>query len=273
MNFDIILLSIIQGLTEFLPVSSSAHLALAPRLLGLTEYGLDMDAFLHLGTLFAAIIYFRKEILAMLSSFVIASTAKPSNAESKAINRKLALAILLATIPAVIIGFSFKDFFGSDLVRSSYGIAITLVLGSLLMFIADHYAKQQTQNKEISELGYTEIFFIGIMQCLALFPGVSRSGSTISAGLFASLNREQAARFSFIVGLPAIGGAGLLALKDLLTSPIMETSLDYQELGIGFLVSFISGYLAIDFMIKFLKNHSLTWFIVYRIILAGFIIL
>lgn len=261
MNFDIILLSIIQGLTEFLPVSSSAHLALAPRLLGLTEYGLDMDAFLHLGTLFAAIIYFRKEIIAMLMSFTSEDT----------VNRKLALAILLATLPAVAIGFSFKDFFGSDLVRSSYGIAITLVLGSLLMFVADRYSKKQISNKEITDLGYTEIFFIGIMQCLALFPGVSRSGSTISAGLFATLNREQAARFSFIVGLPAIAGAGLLALKDLLTSPI--TNLDYQELGIGFLVSFVSGYLAIDFMIKFLKSNSLIWFIVYRIILAGFIIL
>ena len=272
MNFDIILLSIIQGLTEFLPVSSSPHLALAPRLFGLTEYGLDMDAFLHLGTLFAAIIYFRKEILAMLSGLVIASTAKQSSKDNKT-NRKLALAILLATVPAVVIGFSFKGFFSSDLVRSSIGIAITLILGSALMFFADNFAKKQTQNKEINDLGYTEIFFIGIMQCLALFPGVSRSGSTISAGLFATLNREQAARFSFIVGLPAIAGAGLLALKDLLASPIMETSLDYQELGIGFLVSFISGYLAIDFMIKFLKNHSLTWFIVYRIILAGFIIL
>ncbi|MDA0771671.1 MAG: undecaprenyl-diphosphatase UppP [Cyanobacteria bacterium] len=270
MNFDIILLSIIQGLTEFLPVSSSAHLALAPRLLGLTEYGLDMDAFLHLGTLLAALIYFRKEILAMLSGLVIASVAKQSSKDNK-INRKLALAILLATLPAIAVGFSFKDFFGSDLVRSSMGIAITLVLGSLLMFVADRYSKKQISNKEITDLGYTEIFFIGIMQCLALFPGVSRSGSTISAGLFATLNREQAARFSFIVGLPAIAGAGLLALKDLLTSPI--TNLDYQELGIGFLVSFVAGYLAIDFMIKFLKSNSLIWFIVYRIILAGFIIL
>lgn len=270
MNFDIILLSIIQGLTEFLPVSSSAHLALAPRLLGLTEYGLDMDAFLHLGTLLAAVIYFRKEIMAMLMSFVIArsETTKQSNAGTQ---RKLALAILLATMPAVIIGFSFKGFFSSDLVRSSMGIAITLVLGSALMFFADQFYKKQSSTKEIHDLSIIEIFFIGLMQCLALFPGTSRSGSTISAGLFASLNREQAARFSFIVGLPAIAGAGLLAFKDLISNPVTE--LNYLDLGTGFVVSFIAGYLAIDFMIKFLKNHSLIWFIVYRIILAGFIIL
>ncbi|MDD9897631.1 MAG: undecaprenyl-diphosphatase UppP [Candidatus Melainabacteria bacterium] len=262
-HLEITILSIIQGLTEFLPVSSSGHLALAPRLLGLHEFGLDMDAFLHLGTLFAAVIYFRSEIIAMLKSFV---------SEDK-VNRKLALAILLATIPAVVIGFGFKDFFGSNLVRSSSGIAITLVLGSILMWFADNFSKKNSQNKDIKELGYKEIFFIGLMQCLALFPGTSRSGATISAGLFMNLNREQAARFSFIVGLPAIAGAGLLALKDLLSSPVMHAGLDYTSLGLGFLLSFISGYFAIDFMIKFLRERSLTWFIVYRLIIAALVLL
>lgn len=258
MNFEILILSIIQGITEFLPVSSSGHLALAPRLFGLHEFGLDMDAFLHLGTLFAAIIYFRKEIIDMLLSFV-------SNDKA---NRKLALAILLATIPAVVIGFGFKDFFSSNLVRSSAGIAITLILGSALMWFADSWSNRNLQKKDIKELSYREIFFIGLMQCLALFPGTSRSGSTISAGLFVNLSREQAARFSFIVGLPAIAGAGLLALKDLISSPVMEAGLDYSNLGLGFIASFVSGYLAIDFMIKFLKNNSLICFIVYRVLLA-----
>lgn len=255
-HLEIIFLALIQGLTEFLPVSSSGHLALAPKLFGFNDPGLDLDAFLHLGTLLAVLIYFRAEVLAMLKSFI----------SKDPLNRKLSIGIIIATIPAMALGFGFKSFFESDLARSPASIMITLGLGSILMFAADRFINRNPSTKEISNLSFKEMFFIGTMQALALFPGVSRSGATISAGLFTKLNREEAARFSFIVGLPAVGGAGLIAIKDLI-SDIGLSNIDWSTMSIGFLVSFISGYLAIDFMIKFLKTQSLSLFIIYRIAL------
>lgn len=267
-HIEIIFLALIQGLTEFLPISSSGHLALAPKLFGFKDPGLDLDAFLHLGTLLAVLIYFRAEVLAMLKSFISNDPA----------NRKLSIGIIIATIPAMALGFSFKSFFESDLARSPESIIITLGLGSILMFMADRfssstYLKKEAEacearnaSKNITDLSYKEMLFIGAMQALALFPGFSRSGATISAGLFIKLNREEAARFSFIVGLPAVGGAGLIAVKDLI-SDIGLSNIDWSMMGTGFLVSFVSGYLAIDFMIKFLKTQSLNLFIIYRILL------
>ncbi len=260
---EIALLAVIQGLTEFLPISSSGHLVIVPKLFGFKDPGLDVDAFLHLGTLAATLIYFRKEVLAMLTSFFSKNAA----------DRKLTIGIIIATIPAIAIGFGMKDFFESGLVRSTASIVTTLLLGSALMYSADLLVKKRVEHKTIEDLSLKQMFFVGVMQTLALFPGVSRSGSTISAGLFTGLSREAAARFSFLVGLPAIAGAGLLAVKDLISSPVIDSSLDCGSLALGFVLSFISGYLAIDFMIKYLKNHSLIWFIVYRVVLAGVLLI
>ena len=257
----IIILATIQGLTEFLPISSSAHLVLVPRLFGFSDPGLDVDAFLHLGTLAATLIYFRKEVLAMLQSFI---SKRPAD-------RKLALGIIIATIPVLGIGFGFKGFFEADIVRSLLSMIVTLLLGSVLMYYADNFIKKQKQHKTIEDLSIKEMLFVGLMQTLALFPGVSRSGSTISAGLFVGLGRDSAARFSFLVGLPAVAGAGLLALKDLVETGINSDS-SIIPLFLGFITSFIVGYLAIDFMIKFLKNHDLMGFIVYRIVLASILL-
>ena len=259
---EITILATIQGLTEFLPISSSGHLVIAPKLFGFTDPGLAVDAFLHLGTLAATLIYFRKEVFAMLKSFFSNHPA----------DRKLALGIIIATIPAIAIGFGLKSFFESDLVRSTTSIAVTLLLGSVLMYFADSFLKKREITKEINNLNFKQMFFVGLMQTLALFPGVSRSGSTISAGLFMGLSRDQAARFSFLVGLPAVAGAGLLALKDLMETGINSDS-SIIPLFLGFITSFIVGYLAIDFMIKFLKNNNLWGFIVYRVILAGILLI
>ncbi len=259
---EIIILAVIQGLTEFLPISSSAHLVIAPKLCGFCDPGLDVDAFLHLGTLAATLIYFRKEVLVMFKSFI-------SNNPTE---RKLAIGILIATIPVIAIGFGFKAFWGSEMIRSTMSIVITLLLGSVLMYCADAFTKKRQEHKPIEDLSIKEIFFVGLMQTLALFPGVSRSGSTISAGLFTGLSRDSAARFSFLVGLPAVAGAGLLALKDLAEGGLNSDS-SIIPLFLGFITSFIVGYLAIDFMIKFLKNHNLMGFIVYRVVLAIFLLL
>lgn len=299
--FEIAILGIVQGLTEFLPISSSAHLALLPKLLGWQDPGLDVDAFLHLGTLFAVLIYFWKDLLDLVV---------------RRDKHKLLLAIIIATLPAIAIGFGFKNFFESDFVRSYTVIAVTLIAGSILMWAADYFHnciyESGVQNdtssklqscflndllrtrfgllkKSMVDLKLVMIFFIGCMQALALFPGVSRSGATISGALFMGLNRSDAAKFSFLLGAPAVAGAGLLAVKDMLENLLsngvgasfMGTSwfdivsvMNYWlPLGIGFTASFISGYFAIGFLIKFLQSRSLMSFIVYRMALALFILL
>ncbi len=248
---QIAILALVQGLTEFLPISSSGHLVLVPKLMGWQEHGLDLDAFLHLGTLAAVLVYFRNDLIDLVLH-----------------KRKLGLAIILATMPAVLLGFGAKAYFSSDAVRSIASICITLILGSLLMVLADIYASARAEFKATEQMKIIDVLWIGCAQALALFPGVSRSGATISAGLFSGLKREDAARFSFLLGVPAIAGAGLLAVKDMLETGV---ELSYAGLGLGFIISAVSGYLAIDFLIKFLKTQSMKWFVIYRVVLAGFL--
>lgn len=258
------LLAIIQGITEFLPISSSGHLALAPKLFGFTDPGLAVDAFLHLGTLFAAIIYFRKDIIEMLLGLI------GKNPQHK----KLALEIMVATIPVVIVGFLFKDFFSDyPLLRDVKFIAFTLAAGAVLLWISEIYSKKLSKHKNIFESNFLSMFFVGCMQTLALFPGMSRSGSTIMGALFTGIAKEDSARLAFLVGLPAIAAAGLLSVKDLIEA---DGNLVYSSgsiLGLGFVLSFVSGYLAIDFMIKFLKTQSVISFVIYRIILAVILVM
>jgi len=248
-HLQIAVLALVQGLTEFLPISSSGHLVLVPKLLGWQEHGLDLDAFLHLGTLVAVLVYFYKDLVDIVLH-----------------KRHLGIAIIIGTLPAVLLGFGAKTYFSSEAVRSVASICVTLILGSVLMIVADVAANARTEFKNSQDLKILDIFWIGCAQALALFPGVSRSGASISAGLFTGLSREDAARFSFLLGVPAIAGAGLLALKDMAQTGVQ---LDYSSLGLGFIVSAISGYLAIDFLIKFLKTQSLRGFVIYRVVLAG----
>lgn len=255
---SVIILALIQGLTEFLPVSSSGHLILIPKLFHLQNFGLDFDAFLHIGTLFAVVVYFRDDILNLIKGFLGIDKSYS----------KLSYGILFATIPVVLIGLGFKDFFETELIRSIDFVAYMLIIGSVLMLVAEKFF---SSTKDMKELGLMQMIFVGLVQCLALFPGMSRSGSTIAAGIFSGLKKEEAARFSFLLGLPAIAGAGLLAIKDMLEAGALE--LGMAELSLGLLISFVSGYLAIDFLLKFLKNQSLTIFVIYRVVMAIVLIL
>ncbi len=265
------LLAIIQGITEFLPISSSGHLALAPKLFGFTDPGLAVDAFLHLGTLFAALIYFRKDILEMILGLVSFGKKDAAASNTTSPYRKLALEIIVATIPVMLIGFLFKDFFSeSALLRSTKFIAFTLAFGGILMLVAENYSRKLTEHKNIFQSNFLSMFFIGLMQTLALFPGMSRSGSTITGALFTGIQKADSARLAFLVGLPAITAAGLLAMKDLMEAGVDLDSLNI--LGVGFILSFVSGYFAIDFMIKFLKTKSLIGFVVYRLMLAAILL-
>lgn len=258
--FSLAVLGIVQGLTEFLPVSSTGHLILARDFLGFTtEYGLAIDAVLHLATALAVLVYFRKDILRLVRSFF----TWISGGSVVRQDRTLIVALILGTIPAVIIGLSIENSIEHTF-RNPELVAYALIGGSALFFIAERlatHAKELTVGKGI---------LIGFFQALALIPGVSRSGATISGGLLLGLPREAAARFAFLLSFPVILGAGILKFFELGSVGVLSTH--GGALLVGALAAFISGLLAIYGLLKFLKNNTLDIFIVYRLLLAGVIL-
>jgi len=244
--FQSAILGLVQGLTEFIPVSSTGHLIIAREFLGLPLLGtISFDATLQLATALAVICYFWRDILSLYK------------------NKKLLLALIIGTIPAVIFGLLLEDYMDSNF-RSVYVVAGSLIVGSVVFWLAEKFAKQST------EINIKNSIIIGLFQCLALVPGFSRSGATISGGLFTGLKREEAARFSFLLSIPIILGSGLKKLFDIYSAGELATL--ESSLLIASIFAFVSGILAIHFLIKFLKNHSLNYFGVYRIILAIVII-
>lgn len=240
-----ILLAIVQGATEFIPVSSSAHLVILPTFFKVSQPTLFFDVSLHFGTFLALLIYFRKEIIGFFKS-------------SKE-NFNLFVAILIATFPAVLAGVLFKDFF-EKIFQKPLWAAFFLIINGLLLILAERLA---TFKKEGLNLNCIESLMIGVAQAFAIFPGISRSGATISAGLFLGLKREEAARFSFLLALPIFLGTFLFEIKDLTLShvPLLKTA-------IGVLVSFVTGYLVIDFLLKYLKKGSLYLFAFYCLLVG-----
>lgn len=230
-----IILGVIQGLTEFIPVSSSGHLVLAREFLSVHGNDLAFDAVLQLATVLAVLVYFRKDLWALVYDW-----------------KKLKI-IILATIPAVIVGLFLENYM-ETVFRNVLLVAIMLVVGSFIMLLSEFFA---TQNKS---LNLKNGFMIGLFQCLALVPGMSRSGMTISGGLFTGLSREEATRFSFLLSFPIILGSGLKKVFDIQTFDL--------SFGLAFVTAFIVGLAAIHFLIKFLKTHTLRTFAWYRIILA-----
>jgi undecaprenyl-diphosphatase len=256
---------IIQGLTEFLPVSSSGHLVLFHDFLKFNlPDDLSFDVILHLGTLTALIFFFRKEIwrliLAFLGSF-IKWDVKNNN------EQRLAWHLFLATMPAAIVGFFLESLIES-VFRSSIVVAFSLIVIGVLLYFADSYFSKE---RSISQLGLNSSLIIGAAQAIALIPGVSRSGITIIAGLSQKLKRQDAAKFSFLLSMPIVFGAGLKKVIDLVSDN--SGNIDYLILTLGFLSSAISGYLCIKYFLKFLQSHSLRIFSYYRIVLGIIILL
>lgn len=245
-----LLLGILQGLTEFLPVSSSGHLIILRELLGINlEGGLTFDAILQLATILAVFVYFRKDIVRLFRQ-----------------DKKTLFAILLGTIPALVLGLLLEDLMDS-LFRSVTLVALTLIAGSLLFMAAERVA---FGIKSKSEITPKKGWWIGCFQTLALIPGISRSGATISGGLFLGLPRDAAARFSFLLSLPIITGSGLKKLIDLMRADAGE-SFDLP-LALGFAAAFVVGLACIHWLLEFLKKHSLYTFVWYRLALAGVIL-
>jgi undecaprenyl-diphosphatase len=258
-----ILLGLIQGLTEFLPVSSSGHLILVPHLLGLEDQGLAMDAILHLATVLAIIIYFRRDLSKLLISLLANKKDDPY--------RSLAWSIVAASFPAGLAGLLLGDWIESNL-RSSSFVAGNLMFWSIIFLVADRIStKKEAASDELIQLGWPKVLFIGFAQAIALLPGTSRSGITITAGLFSRLSQPAAARFSFLLGTPIILAAGLHKTAFLLGDAGHEFMFTPFQFLMGFLVAFIVGYLSIKWLLAIVSRVGLLPFIIYRVVLAGFI--
>lgn len=245
------LLGLVQGLTEFLPVSSTAHLVIAEKVFQLDpdRFGLAFDVAVHLGTALAVLIYFAATWIGLARDLVTGRFRFP-------------LLILVGTIPAAIAGVLLESAVERQL-RDLRVIAATLVAGSILFYVAERIARQE---RRIDHLDWPSAVFVGAAQALALLPGMSRSGTTISAGLLAGLTRGEATRFSFLLATPVIIGAGA---KTLLDARHATTLFAEPQLALaGFAVSFLSGLAAVAFLVRFLRAHSLNWFTPYRLALA-----
>jgi undecaprenyl-diphosphatase len=252
------LLGVVQGLTEFLPVSSSAHLILARVFFGweAPEFGLAFDVALHVGTLAAILVFFRAEIIAMAAA--VPTILSPHAGAAG----RLARLIVLGTVPAVVVGVLFDDVIEAHL-RTPAVAAFTLAAGAVLMLVAERF---RAQLRTEATLDARDAILIGLAQASALVPGVSRSGSTISVGMLLGMRRDAAARFTFLLGIPAIAGAGAReALELVRTQPANGTM---QLFVVGMVTSAVVGYLTIKYFLRFLAGHRLDVFAYYRLALA-----
>lgn len=265
LSFQAFILGIVQGLTEFLPISSSAHLILFPWLFGWTHTLVDtlsFDVALHAGTLVAILWYFRKAWIGLAKSFFrILSRRSAKDAEER-----LLVYIILATIPAALAGF-FLERVVEENFRNPLLISLPLIVVSFLMIYAE---RRPSSLLSLTKMTLKNSFTIGVAQAIALLPGVSRSGITITTGLLQGYEREAATRFSFLLSTPAIAGAATLHLGHLFSGTGLQ---DGYIFAIGFLSSAGSGYLAIAFLMQYLRKHTLNVFAGYRLMLAAFIIL
>ncbi|MBA2511904.1 MAG: undecaprenyl-diphosphatase UppP [Rubrobacteraceae bacterium] len=263
---EAIFLGVVQGLTEFLPVSSSGHLLLGQYFLGMDQarFGLTFDAAIHTGTVLAVISYFWRDLLRMAGAFL--RSLRGPNFEER--DQRMAYLILVATVPAGVIGLLFKSFFEGPAVRSPWLVAFNLVLVGVLFIVGEVVGRQ---NRTSDKLGFKEALAIGLAQTVALFPGVSRSGGTITLGLFLGLRRDEAARFSFLMSVPITAAAALLSLAEAFGSGIDAG--DALLFVAGSVTSGVVGYLAIRFLLNYLAGHSLRVFAYYRFVLAAVVVL
>jgi undecaprenyl-diphosphatase len=269
---EAIVVGVLQGLTEFIPVSSSAHLSLAPWLFGFEASRLvgtlAFDVFLHLGTLVALIVYFARDWVRLARAW-FASVSERRIAGDP--DRRLAWLIIAATIPAGLIGLAFEDLieatFHGDTTEARLTIAAALVVGGVGLYLADRFGRG---HRRLDGLTLPTAVVIGLSQAVALVPGISRSGATITAGLALGLTRETAARFSFLLATPITLGAGLYGSRRLFEEALTTT--EWVAIGAGFLASMLAGLAAIGFLLAWLRRRSVLVFSVYRLLLAATVV-
>lgn len=253
---QIIVLAVVQGVTEFLPVSSSAHLILVPVLTSWDDQGLAFDVALHLGSLSAVLMFFRRDILAMTQSWTRSLFTRQLDADAK-----LAWAVLFGTIPVGLAGLAFEDTI-ENVLRSPLYLAAGMIVFGLALGWADWRHRGSRTERE---LNWKDVLLIGIAQAIALFPGTSRSGITITAALLLGLSRDAAARFSFLLSIPVILIACGLQSIELINS---ETAVDWTAMAAGVLMSGISAYLCIFYFLAFIQRIGMQPFVIYRLALG-----
>jgi undecaprenyl-diphosphatase len=261
--FQSIILGIVQGLGEFLPISSTAHLILAPYFFGWPDPGLSFDVALHVGTLIAVVSFFWRDWINIFKLAFKNESKRPNAQASEAgYPKNILWLLIIASVPGAIFGFLFDDYAESAF-RNPLLIAFTLSAVGLVLYLVDKYA---THKKDIQHVSVKDAIIIGLSQALAIIPGVSRSGATMTAGLSLGLSREQAARFSFLLSTPIIFGAAIFKMPHLLKAGITLPTL------IGIVVAAISGYLAIKYMLRFIQKVGYAPFFWYRVILAVIVV-
>lgn len=258
-EFDLIratVLALLQGFTEFLPVSSSAHLILPAALLGWQDQGLAFDVAVHLGTLLAVLLYFRRDVLGITQGMLTRVRGGEDSPENR-----LGWQLVVATVPVVLVGFLVKDLVDGMLRNVAVLTGSTLLFG-LLLGVAD---RRRGNTGTLGQLTLRSVLIIGLAQVLALIPGTSRSGITMTAALFCGLDRESASRFSFLLAIPVIAGASLLLLVDLLQA----SGVDWLELTYALILAFITALACIHWFLKLITRIGFMPFVIYRLLLGG----
>ena len=262
---QVVVLSVVQGLTEFLPISSSGHLNIVSALFFGGDAGASFTAVVQLGTEAAVLVYFARDIWRILSAWARGLVSAERRADP---DYRLGWYVILGTLPVAVIGLVAKDLIRDD-ARTLGLTATVLILFSFVFIAAERLGRQDrpVDPRTLRGLRLRDAVVMGLAQCLALIPGVSRSGGTISAGLFLGLSREAAARFSFLLAIPAVLASGLFSLPDAL-SPSSGQAASGAQLVVGTLIAFVLGYASIAWLLRFVQHHSLTWFAGYRIALG-----
>jgi undecaprenyl-diphosphatase len=258
---QVIVLSLVQGLTEFLPVSSSGHLAIVSRVFFADDAGASFTAVSQLGTELAVLVYFAKDIWRILRAWFNGLFVK---AHRDNLDYRMGWYVIIGSIPICVLGLLFKDAIRTG-VRNLWIVAIAMIVFSAVIAAAE-YVGRQTRHAE--QLTWRDGLVVGVAQCLALVPGVSRSGSTISAGLFLGLDRELAARFGFLLGIPAVLASGIFSLPDAFAPVTEGMSATGLQLLVSVVITFLVGWAAISWLLRFVGSHTMYWFVGYRLVLG-----
>jgi undecaprenyl-diphosphatase len=261
-----LIMGIVQGLTEFLPVSSSGHLIVVPYLLGIRDpfiTSLEFSVMLHIGTLLALLLYFRTDWLRLVPAFFAALRHRSLDGDP---DRRLAALLAVATLPALVLGFLLHDL--EDVIREVGPVAVTLIIGAAILWLAERTGRRRLMALDLT---FAHALAIGGAQAIALVPGISRSGISISAGLFAGLRREEAARFSFLMATPITAAAAAYELLTVIRGG--GVPIQAAPLAVGLVASFVFGVLAIAVLLRFLRTQSTDIFVAYRVILAAVILI
>ena len=259
--FQAIVLGIVQGLTEFLPISSSGHLRIVPALVGWDDPGAAFTAVIQLGTMAAVVLYFRNDLWRIATAW-LASLRDP--ALRSRLDARMGWYLIIGTVPIVILGVAFKDQIENG-ARDLYLIGSMLIVFGLVLLAAENVSRRE---RTVESLTRRDAIVVGFAQALALIPGVSRSGATISAGLFLGFDRVAAARFSFLLSIPAVVLSGLYELKDVVNGSA-EGSVGLGPTAVATVLAFVTGYISIAFLLRYLTTHTTAVFVAYRIALGA----